>query len=230
MTQNKNCQINFEKTEYKALRYDCLDLLKRMLEKDPEKRISAKDCLNHCFLNRSSNAQNCETDETLGMPLCDTLKKYNEEYIPFLSFIFFFRKKFNFDKVNVFMLSPSKSPMHNNHNNNDSPSRILKNKSRETFFGENATSKGSFRAEDSCISFVMRSPIFGDDGNDSVEEMNNNFGSNMKMNSNANVTESIKKHNLIKRNNSHFNTIMSKISDFNMTQEEIPHKKLTIKK
>ena len=56
-----------------------LDLLKRMLERDPEKRISAKECLNHCFLNRSSNAQFCEIDEALGMPLCNTLKKHNEE-------------------------------------------------------------------------------------------------------------------------------------------------------
>lgn len=56
-----------------------LDLLKKMLEKDPEKRLSAKECLNHCFLNRSSNAQTCEIDETLGMPLYLTLKKHNEE-------------------------------------------------------------------------------------------------------------------------------------------------------
>ena len=71
------CLIFF--SHLKILLYKGLDLLKRMLDRDPEKRIAAKDCLNHCFLNRSSNAQFCEIDEALGMPLCNTLKKHNEE-------------------------------------------------------------------------------------------------------------------------------------------------------
>lgn len=50
-----------------------------MLEKDPEKRLTAKECLNHFFFNRTPDAHNAETDETQGAPLCFLLKKYNDE-------------------------------------------------------------------------------------------------------------------------------------------------------
>ena len=49
LEQNKKCQINFESYQYKKLRKVELDLLKKMLEKDPNQRISAKDALNHQF-------------------------------------------------------------------------------------------------------------------------------------------------------------------------------------
>lgn len=84
-------------------------------------------------------------------------------------------------------------------------------------------------ASDSCISFVMRAPIFGgNSGNDSVDEIDNLASCKKVITSHGNMHDStVKKHNLIKRNNSHFNTIMSKLSDYNM--DEISQKKGTIK-
>jgi serine/threonine protein kinase len=51
-----------------------------MLEKDPDKRLTAKECLSHFFFNRTHDAHNVETDETQGMPLSFLLKKYSNEY------------------------------------------------------------------------------------------------------------------------------------------------------
>ena len=125
------------------------------------------------------------------------------------------------DRINVFLISPTKSPVHT-HNRS-----YHFTKSKETILvNENATSKGTLNASDSCISFVMRSPIFGANGNDSVEEIAN--GSNKKiskngLNTNENIEFTHKKQRIIQRNNSHFNTIMSKMSECNM--DEISQKK-----
>ena len=120
----------------------------------------------------------------------------------------------------MFLINPTTSPVNNKNNS----THFFKNKSKETILYENATSKGSFNASDSCISFVMRSPIFG--GNDSVEEINNMGSSNKitQKSNHDNENHTYQKHNLIKRNNSHFNTIMSKLSDANM--DEISQKKI----
>lgn len=48
LTQNKQCNINFSNPKLKKFPY-ILDLLEKMLEVQPSKRISAKDALNHDF-------------------------------------------------------------------------------------------------------------------------------------------------------------------------------------
>ena len=48
LTQNKQCNINFNNPKLKKFPH-ILDLLQKMLEMNPDKRISAKDTLNHDF-------------------------------------------------------------------------------------------------------------------------------------------------------------------------------------
>ena len=56
LAENRACNINFEQTEYKRLPSastyivnSALDLLRRMLDKSPQTRITAKDALQHQF-------------------------------------------------------------------------------------------------------------------------------------------------------------------------------------
>ena len=109
-------------------------------------------------------------------------------------------------KINVFAISPSHSPC-------TSSSKYIRKyeKSKETIaVNDQFTSKGSFLGSDSCISFVMRSPIFK--GNvDTVEEIQLTNGFCKSLHDSAGSKSSI-----IKRNNTHFNTIMSKMSNNNI--------------
>jgi len=50
LAQNRACDFNFDKEEYSQLDSDALDLLKRMIEKRPEFRISADQALKHPFI------------------------------------------------------------------------------------------------------------------------------------------------------------------------------------
>lgn len=52
LAQNRACKIDFTKDMYQKLPPEWLDLMRRLLEKDPKKRISAKDALNHEFFGR----------------------------------------------------------------------------------------------------------------------------------------------------------------------------------
>ena len=51
LKMNKLCDINFESKSLKKRSPNCLKLLRAMLEKDPEERISAIDCLKHEYFN-----------------------------------------------------------------------------------------------------------------------------------------------------------------------------------
>jgi len=49
LSQNRSCEFNFSKEIYSKLSPRTLDLLTKMLEKDPLKRVSADSALNHSY-------------------------------------------------------------------------------------------------------------------------------------------------------------------------------------
>ena len=49
MQQNRQCLFNFDKDIYNSISYKTFDLLTKMLEKDPRKRITAEKALIHPF-------------------------------------------------------------------------------------------------------------------------------------------------------------------------------------
>ncbi|EGR27503.1 protein kinase domain protein [Ichthyophthirius multifiliis] len=53
ITLNKFCQINYDILELKNVSQLALDLLQKMLQPDPNWRISASECLQHSFFNKN---------------------------------------------------------------------------------------------------------------------------------------------------------------------------------
>ena len=58
--KNKDCQIDFDFTDQQRLNEEMKDLLRKMLNKDPELRPSAEDLLAHEFFKpvKSSEMEN----------------------------------------------------------------------------------------------------------------------------------------------------------------------------
>lgn len=52
LKRNVDCNINFEAQIYQELPLEAVDLLKRMLAKQPGQRITAEQALEHPFVNR----------------------------------------------------------------------------------------------------------------------------------------------------------------------------------
>lgn len=50
LNKNKECKIDFKSKKYDAIASDGIDLLSKLLEKNPEKRITPAEALNHPFL------------------------------------------------------------------------------------------------------------------------------------------------------------------------------------
>lgn len=55
MQNNKECKINFNLAEFDNIPKEAVDLLKNMLQPDPEKRYSAAQCLEHEFFKDKSS-------------------------------------------------------------------------------------------------------------------------------------------------------------------------------
>lgn len=49
--ENRLCSFNLNGSEYECIDQNALDLLKKMLNVNPEERITAEDALNHPYLN-----------------------------------------------------------------------------------------------------------------------------------------------------------------------------------
>ena len=54
LNQNRACEFDFTQPKYQDISPLTLDLLKKMLEKDPSKRIPAKKALQHVYFGSGS--------------------------------------------------------------------------------------------------------------------------------------------------------------------------------
>jgi len=51
LAQNRACNFDFSKEEYSNIDSQAFDLLKKMLEVNPQSRITAQQAVNHPFLS-----------------------------------------------------------------------------------------------------------------------------------------------------------------------------------
>lgn len=63
LKKNKICEIDLEKKEYDNLSMSAKDLLRRMLEKEPLKRISAVEALQHPYFTSTKLKKAPSTDD-----------------------------------------------------------------------------------------------------------------------------------------------------------------------
>ena len=50
--ENRQCEITFSENYYESIPHETLDLLQKMLRKDPEERINAEQALAHPFFKQ----------------------------------------------------------------------------------------------------------------------------------------------------------------------------------
>jgi len=55
LNQNRACEFDFNQPKYQLINAQAFDLLRKMLEKDPTKRISAKKTLSHPYFGSTIN-------------------------------------------------------------------------------------------------------------------------------------------------------------------------------
>jgi|JI6StandDraft_1071083.scaffolds.fasta_scaffold05101_3 serine/threonine protein kinase len=82
LAQNRACNINFDTEDCQKLpavsttiSYSALSLLKSMLDRNPQTRITAKDALQHPFLNNHTDYSGNSMKEELTMPNTATSMK-----------------------------------------------------------------------------------------------------------------------------------------------------------
>ncbi|CAK68809.1 unnamed protein product (macronuclear) [Paramecium tetraurelia] len=87
--QNREAVINFQIKQLQQAPSSAMDLMRRMLEKDPNRRISAADCLKHPFLAEMNNYMaddsvndSIDEDNELG-GVASRMNALNEEVIKF---------------------------------------------------------------------------------------------------------------------------------------------------
>ncbi|CAD8145155.1 unnamed protein product [Paramecium pentaurelia] len=92
MKQNREATINFTIKQLQQVPSQAMDLMKRMLEKDPIRRISANDCLKHPFLVAMNNQMaddsvndSMDEDNHFG-EIASRMNALNEEAINFDAF------------------------------------------------------------------------------------------------------------------------------------------------
>ena len=61
--KNKKLEMRLLEKEIMKASPDAMDLLKKMLEADPEKRITAREALKHEFLKEESEEASIETND-----------------------------------------------------------------------------------------------------------------------------------------------------------------------
>ncbi|CAD8076224.1 unnamed protein product [Paramecium sonneborni] len=90
--QNRDATVDFKIKQLQQAPNQAMDLLKKMLEKDPNKRISASDCLKHPFLAETNNQMNedsandsIDEGEEFGK-VASIMNALNEENIKFDAF------------------------------------------------------------------------------------------------------------------------------------------------
>jgi len=78
LKKNKECEVDLEKKEYENLSIQAKDLLRRMLEKDPARRITAADALRHEYFTAGRSLKKApSTDDLYAME--NTNKKDAED-------------------------------------------------------------------------------------------------------------------------------------------------------
>ncbi|EGR32072.1 protein kinase domain protein [Ichthyophthirius multifiliis] len=60
---NKECNINFLDKSFQDLPFDTLDLLQKMLEKNPSNRISAEDALKHSYFKNEKEKRKTQKQQ-----------------------------------------------------------------------------------------------------------------------------------------------------------------------
>lgn len=82
---NKKCQITFSESQFKRYPAEGVDLLKRMLETDPNKRVGAIKALTHPYFiglsapdslsKDESNVEDCNDEEEIASNISNFQKK-----------------------------------------------------------------------------------------------------------------------------------------------------------
>lgn len=60
LSQNRACDFDFTQDKYHEISPIAMDLLRKMLEKDPTKRVSAKKALQHIYFGSNSSKMDIE--------------------------------------------------------------------------------------------------------------------------------------------------------------------------
>ena len=95
MAQNRACDFNFGREVYNTLPLHTFDLLTRMLEKDPSRRISADTALNHPYFTGLMEAETGATPGLLKSLSNRSLLKYKKEPFECLTPLILTNKKEN---------------------------------------------------------------------------------------------------------------------------------------